>query len=151
MLFERAKLLLALPLNHFSFRLFKSKFIIDAIYSHLCDNRLIVGYQSGFRPCDSTINQLLLISHKIYGGFEEIPSKETRAIFLDLSKALDRVWHKGLIYKLQGNRVFGSLLMLLQDFLHNRKQRVILNGQASEWQMVSSGVPQGSVLDPLLF
>ena len=53
--------------------------------------------------------------------------------------------------KFQCNGIPDSLLMLLQDFLHNRKQRVILNDQASEWQMVSSGVPQGSELDPLLF
>ena len=92
-----------------------------------------------------------MISHKIYSGFEEVPSKETRAIFLDLSKAFDRVRHKGLIYKLQCNGISGSLLMLLEDFLHIRKQRVILNSQASKWQMVSSGVPQGSVVGPLLF
>ena len=71
---------------------------------------------------------------------------ETRAIFLDLLTAFDRVWHKGLIRKLQCNGISGNLLMLLQDLLHNRKQRVILYGQASEWQLVSSGVPQGSAL-----
>ena len=76
---------------------------------------------------------------------------ETQAIFLNLSKAFDRVSHKRLIYKLQCNGISGSLLMLLQDFLHNRRQRVIFNGQASEWQMVSSGVPHGSILGPLLF
>ena len=127
------------------------KLIFDAIYNHLCDHKLLVGNQSGFQPGDSTINQLLLITHKIYSGFEEIPCMETRAIFLDLSKAFNRVWHKGLIHKLQCNKICGNLLMLLQDFLHNRKQRVILNGQASECQPASSGVPQGSVLGPLLF
>ena len=100
---------------------------------------------------NSTINQLLLITHTIYSGFEEIPSMETRAIFLDLSKAFYRVWHKGLIHTLQCSGISGNLLMLLQDFLHNRKQSVILNGQASKWQTVPSGVPQGSVLSPLLF
>ena len=53
-------------------------------------------------------------------------------------------------YKLQCNGISGNLLMLLQDFLHNRKQKVILNGHASEWQPVSSVVPQESVLGPLL-
>ena len=71
------------------------KIIFEEIYRHLCDNDLLSIHQSGFRPGDSTINQLLVITHRIYSGFEEIPSKESRAVFLDLSKAFDRVWHEG--------------------------------------------------------
>ena len=71
------------------------KIIFDVLYCHLCDQGLITQHQSGFRPGDSTINQLLSITEKIYSAFEEIPSKETRAVFLDLSKAFDRVWHEG--------------------------------------------------------
>ena len=127
------------------------KLIFDAIYNQLYDRKRLVENQSGFRPGDSTINELLLVTHEIYSGFEEVSSMETREIFLDLSKALDRVWHKVLIHKSQRNGISGNLLMLLQDFLHNDKQRVILNGQASDWQSVSSGVPQGSEIGLLLF
>ena len=67
---------------------FFEKLLFDAIYEHLCINGLISPHQSGFRPGDSTINQLLLITQNIYGAFDETPSKETRAIFFDLSKAL---------------------------------------------------------------
>ena len=76
------------------------KLIFDAIYLHLCENDLLTVNQSGFRPGDSTVNQLLLITHKIYSAFEENPSRETRTVFLDLSKAFDRVWHDGLMYKI---------------------------------------------------
>ena len=54
---------------------------------HLCNNGLLTPHQSGFRPGDSTINQLLAITHKIYTAFEEIPSRETLLVFLDLSKS----------------------------------------------------------------
>jgi len=106
------------------------KIIFDVVYCHLCEHGLITQHQSGFRPGDSAINQLSFITHKIYSAFEEIPSKETRAVFLDLSKAFDRVWHEGLLYKLKCSGVSGDLLILIRNFLTDRQQRVLLNGNA---------------------
>ena len=73
------------------------KLLSDAIYKHLCDHSLLTPQQSGFRPSDSTINQLLSIAHAIYIAFEDTPSRKTRAVCLDLSKAFDRVWRNGLL------------------------------------------------------
>ena len=74
-----------------------------------------------------------------------------RGVFLDISKAFDKVWHDGLIFKLKSYGVEGEPLLLLKNYLHNREQRVVLNGQTSEWKRIYSGVPQGSVLGLLLF
>ena len=68
----------------------------------------------------------------------------------DISKAFDKVWHNGLIYKRKQNGVAGDLLDTLINFLEERKQRVILNGQQSTWTNVEAGVPQGSILGLLL-
>ena len=73
-----------------------------------------------------------------------------RGVFLDISKAFDKVWYSGLLFKLQAYGVEGQLLALLKDYLHNHKQRVALNGQTSDWRKINSGVPQESVLGPLL-
>ena len=73
------------------------------MYHHLCTNGPISAQQSGFRPGDSTINQLLSITHKLYTGFEEEPSRETRAVFLDFFKAFYEVWLEGLLHKLECN------------------------------------------------
>ena len=68
-----------------------------------------------------------------------------------MSKAFDKVWHEGLIFKLQQNGIEGKLLDLLHNYLNNRKQRVVINGFESNLGDIKAGVPQGSVLGPLLF
>ena len=72
-------------------------------------------------------------------------------LFLDISKAFDKVWHNRLIYKFKQNGVAGDLLDTLTNFLKERKQRVILNGQHSTRTNVETGDPQGLTLGPLLF
>ena len=71
--------------------------------------------------------------------------------FLDISKAFDKVWHDGLIFKLQENGISGNLLEVLKHFLTNRKRRVVLNGQSSSWTNVKARVLQGSILGAWLF
>ena len=109
---------------------------------------MISSNQSGFKPGDSCIKQLLSITHEIYKSFDN--GFEKRDVFLDISKAFDKVWHEGIIFKLKQNGISGKLLSVLADFLKDRKQRVTLNGQVSSWTGVNPGVPQGSILDPRL-
>ena len=127
------------------------KCIYDALYSHFTEHNLFSPCQSGFREGDSCVSQLLSITHDIYKGLEATPPLDTRGVFLDISKAFDRVWHDGLVFKLRSYGVTGSFLSLLRHFLTDRFQRVVLNGQNSEWMKIEAGVPQGSILGPLLF
>ena len=89
------------------------------------------------------------ITHDIYNAFEH--HHNTRAVFLDISKAFDKVWHEGLLLKLNLNGISGHLLNLLSGFLDERYQRTVLNGKSSDWKQITAGVPQGSVLGALLF
>ena len=127
------------------------KIIFNKLYKHLTDNNLITPNQSGFRPGDSTVNQLLYLVSEIYESFECPDNLEVRAVFLDISKAFDKVWHPGLIFKLKQNGIRGNLLNFFISYLSDRHQRVGINGSYSEYSKIKSGVPQGSVLGPLLF
>ena len=75
--------------------------------------------------------KLLLIFHDIYANFDQHPTFEMKANFLDISKAFDKVLHERLLFKLGRIRISGSFLSLLKSFLSNRFQRVLLNGQCS--------------------
>ena len=127
------------------------KCIYNSLYSYLESNEILSKSQSCFRKGDSCISQLLAITHEIYSNFDAYPSLDTRGVFLDISKAFDRVWHEGLLYKLKSYGISGPLLILIKSFLTNRFQRVVLNGQTSNWKNIIAGVPQGSILGPLFF
>ena len=127
------------------------KIIYNNLFKYLQENKLLSDKQSGFRKGDSCISQLIDITHNLYKSFDGNPSLDTRGVFLDISKAFDKVWHKGLLHKLKCYGVDGNFHNILENYLTNRKQKVVLNGQTSTWLNINAGVPQGSVLGPLLF
>ena len=87
------------------------KCIYNSLYSYLESNNILSKFQSGFRKGDSCISQLMAITHEIYSNFDACPSLETRGVFLDISKAFDRVWHDGLLYKLKLYGINGPLII----------------------------------------
>ena len=125
------------------------KIVHKHLFNFLNTHHVITTLQLGFVPGDSTANQLVDIYNTFCKALDE--GKEIRAIFCDISKAFDRVWHKGLLYKLETAGISGSLLSWFTDYLNDRLQRVVLPGGSSAWTQIKAGVPQGSILDPLLF
>ena len=93
------------------------KLIYNSLFKHFKTNDLLVKCQSGFLPGDSCVSQLLCITHEIYKSFDCNPSHETRGVFLDISKAFDRVWHKGLLFKLKMYGIKGLPFNLLENYL----------------------------------
>ena len=119
------------------------------LYNYINQHNLLTPFQSGFVPGDSTTFQLLHIYHTFCEAVDS--GKEVRVVFCDISKAFDRVWLRGLIHKLKDMGCSNALTKWFASYLSNRRQRVVLNGQVSERTFVKAGVPQGSILGPLLF
>ena len=95
--------------------------IYNSLFNYFLSNKLFTPSQSGFLPGDSCIAQLLSIFHEIQSAFDENPTVDVRGVFLDISKAFDKVWHDGLIFKLKTYGVEGNLLLLLKNYLENRE------------------------------
>ena len=124
------------------------KLIFNEMFKFLNENNLVSPKQLVLN-LETRINQLISITHEIYEALDA--GFDVRSVFLHISKAFDKVRHEGVLFKLSQNGISGNLLKLLTDFLKNRKQRLTLNGKTSFWTEVNAGVPQGSILGPLLF
>ena len=123
--------------------------IASSIKDHLLKNRLLSQHQFGFQKGKSASDLLLLLSSKWNKELDS--SKETSVIALDIAGAFDTVWHEGLLSKIKSLGITGNLLSLLESYLKERSLVVAVDGADSESYAISAGVPQGSLLGPLLW
>ena len=123
--------------------------INERVLDHLVKNNLLSDVQYGFRSSRSTADVLTVITHRISEAIAK--GNHTRLIALDISKAFDKVWHKGLLHKLSSYGICGNIHAIIKSFLSGRSLKVVVNGQSSEAHSINAGVPQGSILGPTLF
>ena len=123
--------------------------IHNRLSAHLTENSIITERQSAYVKGDSTIQQLLYIINLIRKSWTK--GCITQGIFLDVSAAFDKCWHKGHLAKLKQAKIENSCYNLFESYLSNRVQCTVVDGVKGVFKEIKAGVPQGSKLGPILW
>ena len=125
------------------------RIVFKNVFNYMKDNDILSSHQSGFQSGDSTVNQLAYLYHVFSQALDE--KKDVRIVFCDISKAFDRVWHDGLIFKLEKIGIGGDLLNFFEHYLSNRTQSVITDGQISNVGHIKVGCLKAHHSTPFYF
>ena len=125
------------------------RIVYDYLFDFICTNNILYDYQIGFRPGHSTQQAIITLIDKITKSLDN--GDIVISLFIDLKKAFDTVDHRILLRKLYAYGIRGTMLKWIESYLSGRTQYVVFDGQESEIHGIQCGVPQGSILGPLLF